>query len=106
MEGEIREKTVKGRSATGSLARVMRGRDVSMEVKRSLRKSILLPTLTYGSDLDVGWGTEVKSACCGNELPMSKRVCGVTRQGESNESLHERCSMGTCANGVKCGVVE
>ncbi len=26
--------------------------------------------------------------------------------GESNESVHERCGMGTQANGVNCGVVE
>ena len=48
MEGEIRERAVKGRSVIGSLARVMKGRKVSMEVKRGLRNSILLPTLTYG----------------------------------------------------------
>lgn len=50
MEGEINEKAVKGRSVIGSLARVMRGRNVSMEVKRGLRNSILLPTLTCGSE--------------------------------------------------------
>ena len=50
MEGEIRERTVKGKCAKGSLARVMRGRNVSMEVKRGLRNSILLPTLTCGSE--------------------------------------------------------
>ncbi len=49
MEGEVRERAVKGRSVIGSLARVMKGRSVSMEVKRDLRNSILLPTLTYGS---------------------------------------------------------
>ncbi len=26
--------------------------------------------------------------------------------GESNESAYERCGMGSCANGGKCGVVE
>ncbi len=46
MEGEIRERVVKGRSIVGSLAGVMKGRDVSMDVKRSLRNRILLPTLT------------------------------------------------------------
>ncbi len=50
MEGEVRERAVKGRSVIGSLARVMRGRDVSMEVKKGLRNSIFLPTLTYGSE--------------------------------------------------------
>ncbi len=47
---EVKGRVVKGRSVTGSLARVMKGRNVSMEVKRSLRNSILLPTMTYGSE--------------------------------------------------------
>ncbi len=50
MEGEVRERAVKGRSVIGSLAKVTRGWNVSMEVKRGLRNSILLPTLTYGSE--------------------------------------------------------
>ncbi len=36
MEGEIR--VMKGRSVVGSLAGVMKGRNVSMDVKRGLRK--------------------------------------------------------------------
>ena len=27
-------------------------------------------------------------------------------EGASNESIYERCGMGPCINGVKCGVVE
>ncbi len=47
---EVRERVVKGWSIIGSLARVMKGRSVSMGVKRGLRNSILLPTLMYGSE--------------------------------------------------------
>ena len=50
MEGEIRERVLKGCSVIGSLARIMRGRNVPMEVKQGLRNSIFLPTLTYGSE--------------------------------------------------------
>ncbi len=49
MEGEIREWVMQGRSVVGPLTGVMKGRNVSMGVKRGLRNSILLPTLTYGS---------------------------------------------------------
>ncbi len=49
-EGEIRERVMKGRSVVGSLAGIMKGRNVSMDVKRGLRNSILLPTLKYGSE--------------------------------------------------------
>ena len=37
----------------------------------------------------------VKSAYCGNELSE-----------KSNESVYEICGMGSCAKGVKYGVVE
>ncbi len=47
---EVRDRAVKGKSFIGSLARVMKGRSVSMEVKRGLRNSILLPTLMYVSE--------------------------------------------------------
>ncbi len=50
MEREIREQFMRGRSVVGSLAGVMKGRNVSMDVKRGLRNSILLPPLTYGSE--------------------------------------------------------
>ncbi len=43
----------------------------------------------------------VKSICCGNELP------GVSRwDDESNDSVYERCGVGTHTNGVNCGVTE
>ncbi len=45
VEGEIKEQVMKGRSVVGSLAGVMKGRNVSMDMKRGLRNSILLPTL-------------------------------------------------------------
>ena len=50
MEGEVRERALRGRSVIGSLARVMKRRNVSMEVKRDLTNSILLPTMAYGSE--------------------------------------------------------
>ena len=46
MVGEINEKAVKGISVKGILARAMRWRNGSAEVKRELRNSILLLTLT------------------------------------------------------------
>ena len=48
-DGLRNKRAVKGRCVIGSLARVMR-RNVSMEVKRGLRNSIVLPTLMYGSE--------------------------------------------------------
>ncbi len=50
MEGEVRETVVRDRRVIGSPARVMKERNVSMEIKRGLGNSVLLPTLTYGSE--------------------------------------------------------
>ncbi len=44
MEGEIKTRGMKDRSVMGSLNGAMKGRNVSMDVKRSQRNSILLPT--------------------------------------------------------------
>ena len=88
---------MKDRSVIGSFARVMRGRNVSMEVKRSLRNSIL-PTLTYGSETWT-WNRAQQSTVCAVEMSYLRGVCGVTRwDGESNESVYERCGMGSHAN--------
>ncbi len=69
MEGEIRERVLKGRHEVGSLAGGRKGRNVSMGVKRDLRNSILLPALTYGSQ-NWTWSKvqQSKSACCRDEL--------------------------------------
>ncbi len=82
MEGEVRERAVKGRRAIGSLARVMKGRSVSMEVKRGLRNSILLPILTYGSER-WAWNKAQQSRVCAVEMSYLRRACGVTWWGWS-----------------------
>ncbi len=77
-----------------------------MELKRSLRTSILLPTLTYGSETWI-WNRAQQSRTHAVEMSYLRGAHGVTRwEGESNESVHERCSKGACASGVRCRVVE
>ena len=49
-EGGIREKVAKGSCVIGSLARIIKGRNVSIEVKRGLRNSIFLSPLMGGSE--------------------------------------------------------
>ncbi len=39
---EIRKRTVKGRQVMGALERVMKGRNVSMAVKKGIRNSVIL----------------------------------------------------------------
>ncbi len=74
MEGEIRERVMKGRSVVGPLAGVMKGEHVSMDVKRGLRNSILLPTLTYGSE-NWTWNGAYQSRVCAVEKSYLRRAC-------------------------------
>lgn len=48
-EDEIKEMTVQGRKVRGELGSVIRSRNISLDVKKILRDSIILPTLIYGS---------------------------------------------------------
>ena len=38
---------------------------------------------------------------CAMEIDYLRGACGMTRwEGESNESVYERCGMASCVNGV------
>ncbi len=77
-----------------------------MEVKRGIRNSILLPTLTYGSETWM-WNRAQQSRVGAVEMSYLRGACGVTRwDGVSNKSVYESCGMGSRANGVNSGVVE
>ncbi len=78
MEGEVRERAVKGRSVIGSLGRIMKGRKVSMEVKRGLRKSVLLPTLKYGSETWT-WNRAQQLRVHAVEMSYLRGACGMVR---------------------------
>ncbi len=94
IEGLVRERSVKGMSVIGSLARVMRGRNVYMEVRRGLRNSILLPSLTYRSEMQ----PRVRAV----EISYLRGACGVARwDGESNESVCERFGMASHVNDLE-----
>lgn len=50
MKGKVRERTVNRRQTIGSIKRIMRGRGVNMKVRKGLRNSMVLPTLTYAPE--------------------------------------------------------
>ncbi len=50
MEGNIKDKSPQGRKVVGFVGRMMRERTVSKEVKKALRDSIIVPTVTYASE--------------------------------------------------------
>ena len=108
MNEEIRERGVKGRQAMRTLSAipVMNNRKVSMEVKKGLRDSIVLPNLTYGSETWT-WSETHESKIRAVEMDYLRSACGVTRwERESNERIYNMYGMfekGVC---MDCGVVE
>ncbi len=77
-----------------------------MDVKRGLRNSILLLTLTYGSENQTRSRVQqlrVRAV----EMSYLRGACRVNRWGGvSNENVYERCGMRVCGSGVGCSVVE
>ncbi len=97
---------MRGGSVVGSLTGVMKGRNVSMDVKRDLRNSILLPTLTYGSE-HWTWNGAQQLRVRAVEMSYLRGARGVSRwDGLNKESVYERCGMRGRGSGVECGVVE
>ncbi len=67
---------------------IMKGRNVSMSMKRDLRNSILLPTLTYESE-NWTWSRMQQSRVRAVEMSYLRGACGVNRwDGVSNESVY------------------
>ncbi len=80
-EGETRERALQGRKEGG------RDRSVRMEVKRDLRTTVIVPTLTYASKAWAWNGTQ-RSRVQAVELSYLRSPCGVRRMdGVSNECV-------------------
>ncbi len=79
---------------------------VSMEVKGDLRNTIMVPTLTYASEM-WAWNESQTSRVQAVEVSYLRSACGVSRMdGMSNESVYECFGMCHGGEGKKCGVVE
>ncbi len=86
-EGETRERALQGRKVVGSLRRIIIGRGVSMKVKRDLRNTVMVPTLTYASET-WAWNESQRSRVQAVEMSYLRSTCGVNRiDGMSNECL-------------------
>ncbi len=84
----------------------MNGRSVSMEVKRNLRNTVIVTTLTYASKT-WAWNESQRSRVQAEEMSYLRSACGVSRMdGMSNESVYEHFGMCHEGEGKKCGVVE
>ncbi len=86
------KKNVKGRKVVGSLGRMMKGRTVSIEVKKGLRDGIIVREVTYASETWV-WNERQRSRIQAVEMSYLRNACRVRRMyGESNESVYNRFS--------------
>ncbi len=100
-EEEIRERAFQGRRVAGSLGRIMNGRSVSMEGKRDLRNTIIVPTLTYPSET-WAWNEIQRSRVQAVEMSYLRSACGVSRMdGMSNDGMYERFGMCHVGEGKK-----
>ncbi len=62
----------------GSLGCIMNGRSVSMEVKRDLRNTVIVPTFTYASEI-WAWNENQRSRVQAVEISYLRSACGVSR---------------------------
>ncbi len=76
--GETRERALQKRKVVGSLGRIMKGRSVNMEVKRDLRNTVIVPTLTYVSET-WAWNESQRSRVQAVEMSYLRSACGVSR---------------------------
>ncbi len=101
-EGETRERALQGRKVVGSLGSIMNGRSASMEVKRDLRNTVTVPTLTYTSKA-WAWNESQRSRVQAVEMSYLRSACGVSRMDEmSSESVYEHFGMCHLGEGKKC----
>ncbi len=97
---------MQGRKVAGSIGRIMKSRSLSMEVKRNLRNTVIVPTLIYASKT-WAWNESQRSRVQAVEMSYLRSACGVSRMdGVNNESMYERFGMSHVGVGKKCGVVE
>ncbi len=88
------------------MGRIMNGRSVSMEVKRDMRNTVIVTTLTYASNT-WAWNEIERSRVQAVEMSGLKSAYGVSRMGGmSNESVYECFGMCYRGEGKKWGMVE
>ncbi len=74
---ERKERALQRRNVIVSLGHIMNGNNVNIEVKRDLRSTGILPTLTYASETWT-WNESQRSRVQAVEMsPLRRSACGV-----------------------------
>ncbi len=86
---------------------MMKERTVSKEIKKELRNSIIIPTVTYEIET-WKWNKCKRSTIQVFKMNYLRSGCGVNKMGgESNENvLYIRFGVACKGAGMRCGVVE
>ncbi len=80
-KGETRERALQGRKVVGSLGCIMNGRSVSIEVKRALKNTVIVPTLIYASKT-WAWNESQRSRVHAVEINYLRSECQSINQRE------------------------
>ena len=92
-EADVHRRVNKGCKVLGAMKGVMKNRGLGMGVKRVLYEKVIVPTVTYGSEL---WGMKVSERRRLNvfEMKCLRSMAGVLRfDRHTNEELRERAGM-------------
>ena len=93
IECELKHRVTEARKSAGMLERMWKNRGVSMEVKRRMYDSIVIPTALYASEAWT-WSGRVGKKLDVLEMSCLRRMCGVTlRDRVRNEEVRRRCGI-------------
>ena len=90
VEADVRHRVNEGCKVLGAMNGLMKNRGLEMDVKRVLYEKVVVPTVTYGSEL---WGMKVSERRRLNvfEMKCLRSMAGVTRWDRlRNEVVRER----------------
>ena len=78
MEADVSHRVSEGCKVLGAMNGVIRNRGLGMDVKRALYEKVIVPTVTYGSEL---WGMKERERQKLNvfEMRCLRSMCGVSR---------------------------
>ena len=78
VEADVINRVKEGSKVLGAVSGVIKNRGLGMDVKRALYEKVIVPTVTYGSEL---WGMKERERQKLNvfEMRCLRSMCGVTR---------------------------
>lgn len=93
IECELEHRVTEARKSAGMLDRMWKNRGVSMEVKKRMYDSIVIPTVLYGSEAWT-WSGKVGKKLNVLEMSCLRRMCDVSlRDRIRNEEIRRRCGV-------------